>query len=113
MDKVFWILGILVAAAGAAFAGFVFGGKKMKKEIEDKIGRTEEAMKKLVDEATVKAEAVKKEKLLEAKEEILRQKTESEKELRDRRNETQRSHKEANNTLKKERGRPRMENTNT
>ena len=48
-------------------------------------------MKKLVDEATNKAEAVKKEKVLEAKEEILRQKTETEKELRDRRAETQRT----------------------
>jgi len=91
LDKVFWILGILVAAAGAGCAGYVFGSKKMKKEIEDKIGRTEEAVKRLVDEATAKAEAVKKEKLLEAKEEILRQKTETEKELRDRRNETQRT----------------------
>ena len=67
MDKVLWILGIIVALAGGIAAGFVFGGKKMKKEIEDKIGKTEEAVKKLVDEATVKAEAVKKEKLLEAK----------------------------------------------
>lgn len=91
MDKLFWILGIVVALAGGLYGGYVFGGKRMKKEIEDKIGRTEDAMKKLVDEATNKAEAVKKEKVLEAKEEILRQKTETEKELRDRRAETQRT----------------------
>ena len=91
MGNLFWILGILVALAGGIALGFVLGGKKMKKEIEDKIGKTEEAVKRLVDEATNKAEAVKKEKLLEAKEEILRQKTETEKELRDRRNETQRT----------------------
>ena len=91
MDKLFWILGIVVAAAGALYVGYAFGGKKMKKEIEGKIGKTEDAMKKLVDDATNKAEAVKKEKLLEAKEEILRQKTETEKELRERRNETQRT----------------------
>ena len=84
MGNLFWILGILVALAGGIALGFVLGGKKMKKEIEDKIGKTEEAVKRLVDEATNKAEAVKKEKLLEAKEEILRQKTETEKELRDR-----------------------------
>ena len=75
----------------AVDAGYVLGGKKKKEEIEGKIGRTEDAMKKLVDEATAKAEAVKKEKILEAKEEILRQKTETEKELRERRNETQRT----------------------
>ena len=91
LDKLFWILGIVVALAGGLYGGYVFGGKRMKKEIEDKIGRTEDAMKKLVDEATNKAEAVKKEKVLEAKEEILRQKTETEKELRDRRAETQRT----------------------
>ena len=91
MDKLFWILGIVAAAAGALYVGYTLGGKKMKKEIEGKIGKTEDAMKKLVDEATAKAEAVKKEKLLEAKEEILRQKTETEKELRERRNETQRT----------------------
>ena len=75
----------------ALYVGYAFGGKKMKQEIEGKIGKTEDAMKKLVDDATNKAEAVKKEKLLEAKEEILRQKTETEKELRERRNETQRT----------------------
>ena len=74
MDKLFWILGIGVALAGGLYGGYVFGGKRMKKEIEDKIGRTEDAMKKLVDEATNKAEAVKKEKVLEAKEEILTRK---------------------------------------
>ena len=60
MDKLFWILGIVVAVAGALYVGYAFGGKKMKKEIEGKIGKTEDAMKKLVDDATNKAEAVKK-----------------------------------------------------
>ena len=55
MDKLFWILAIVVALAGGLYGGYVFGGKRMKKEIEDKIGRTEDAMKKLVDEATNKA----------------------------------------------------------
>ena len=91
LQTLFWILGILAALAGGGYAGYVLGGKKKKEEIEGKIGRTEDAMKKLVDEATAKAEAVKKEKILEAKEEILRQKTETEKELRERRNETQRT----------------------
>ena len=91
MQTLFWILGILAALAGGGYAGYVLGGKKKKEEIEGKIGRTEDAMKKLVDEATAKAEAVKRERILEAKEEILRQKTETEKELRERRNETQRT----------------------
>ena len=64
LDTFFWILGIVAALAGGAYGGYAFGGNKMKKEIESKIGRTEEAMKKLVDEATQKAEAVKQSKIL-------------------------------------------------
>ena len=52
MQTLFWILGILAALAGGGYAGYVLGGKKKKEEIEGKIGRTEDAMKKLVDEAT-------------------------------------------------------------
>ena len=91
MDNLFWIIGIVVALIVGAIVGFVLGGNKTKKEIEGKIGHTEDAMKKLVDEATAKAEAVKKEKVLEAKEEILKEKTEMEKDLMERRNEIQRT----------------------
>ena len=52
LQTLFWILGILAALAGGGYAGYVLGGKKKKEEIEGKIGRTEDAMKKLVDEAT-------------------------------------------------------------
>ena len=55
LQTLFWILGILAALAGGGYAGYVLGGKKKKEEIEGKIGRTEDAMKKLVDEATAKA----------------------------------------------------------
>jgi len=85
-----WILLIAAALAAGATAGAFIGADRTKKSIEEKIGSTEEAMKKLVDEAREKAETAKKERILEAKEEILRQKTEMEKEIRDRRNETQR-----------------------
>ena len=90
MDTVLWILGIVAGIAAGATAGAFIGADRMKKNIEQKIGNTEEAMKKLVDEAKEKAETAKKERILEAKEEILRQKTEMEREIRERRNETQR-----------------------
>ena len=54
MQTLFWILGILAALAGGGYAGYVLGGKKKKEEIEGKIGRTEDAMKKLVDEAYIR-----------------------------------------------------------
>ncbi|MDR2515488.1 MAG: ribonuclease Y [Christensenellaceae bacterium] len=79
--------GIVVGAAGGIFAG----SARTKKNIEEKFGKTEEAMRKLVTDAQEKAETARKERLLEAKEEILRQKTEMEHEIRERRNETQRT----------------------
>lgn len=82
---------IVVALVAGVLAGGFVGAAKKKEEIESKIGKTDEAMKKLVNEAKEKAETAKKEKILEAKEEILRQKTEMEKENRDRRNEIQRT----------------------
>ncbi len=83
------IVGVVTAGVGVG-VGYVLGSKSTRKAIEEKVGRTEDTMKKLVDDATRKAEAVKKEMLLEAKEDILRSKTEADKEIRDRRAETQR-----------------------
>ncbi len=90
MEKLLWIAGLVVALAAGAGIGAWIGANRARRNIEQKIGDTEEAMKKLVDEAKEKAETVKKERILEAKEEILRQKTEMERDIRERRNETQR-----------------------
>jgi ribonucrease Y len=78
---------ILLAAACGIAAGFIY----RKKIAEKKIGRTEEYSKNLLDDATRKAEEKKKEMVLEAKEEVLRLKTELDKEIRTRRAEQQRS----------------------
>ncbi|MEA5065607.1 MAG: Rnase Y domain-containing protein, partial [Eubacteriales bacterium] len=75
------ILALVALAVGAA-AGFLYRQNIMEK----KIGRTEEFAKNLYDEATRRAEEQKKEKLLEAKEEIIRLKSELDKEVKDRRN---------------------------
>ncbi|MGI6691636.1 MAG: ribonuclease Y [Christensenellales bacterium] len=81
---------ILIAVATAllgAGAGFVY----RKQVTEQRIGRTEQYAKELIDDATRKAEEQKKEKVLEAKEEVLRLKSELDREIHDRRAEQQRS----------------------
>ena len=62
-----------------------------KQSGEKKIGRTEEYAKNLLEDAMRKADEKKKETILEAKEEVLRLKTELDRECRDRRAEVQRS----------------------
>ena len=76
------VLIILALAAGAA-AGFLYRQIVMEK----KIGRTEEYANNLLTEATHKAEEKKKEAILEAKEEVIRLRSELDKEVRDRRSE--------------------------
>lgn len=83
------LLCILVGAVCAA-AAFYAGTLYRKKVSEAKIGSAEEEANRIVSDAIKKAEAKKKEILLEGKDEIHRLRNESEKELSDRRKEVQR-----------------------
>jgi len=75
-------VGVVCLAAGVA------GGYFYRRNIaEAKIAKAEDAVKKMIDDAQKRAEAIKKETLLEAKEEIYKLRSENEKENRDRRNE--------------------------
>ena len=76
MDILWIILAAVVGIAIGVAAGYMY----RKDVAEKKIGRTEEYAKKLLDDATRKADDKKKEMLLEAKEEILHLKTELDKE---------------------------------
>ncbi|MBQ7654920.1 MAG: DUF3552 domain-containing protein, partial [Clostridia bacterium] len=87
MPTIVWILLLLVAIAGGGYGGYLY----RQNVAEKKIGRTEEYAKKLLDDATRKAEDNKKEMILAAKEEILHLKSELDKESRARRTEMQRS----------------------
>lgn len=80
------IVGIVVCPLGF-LGGFIY----RKNSIENRIGRSEEYAKNLLEDAKRKADDKKKETILEAKEEIIRLKSELDKEIRDRRNEVQRS----------------------
>ena len=81
------IIGSLVVVVIAAFLAFNAGKTIEKKTALEKIGSAENKARTLLDEAIKKAESTKVNALLEAKEEILKQKTELENELRDRRKE--------------------------
>ncbi len=84
------LLSYILIAAG--IAGGAVGGYYYRRNIaEAKIGRAEEAVKQMIEDTQKRAEALKKETILEAKEDIHRQRSDFEKECRDRRNELQRS----------------------
>ena len=85
---IFWpiIVGVICLAGG-----FASGQFWRKKVAEKKIGRAEDAVSKLIDDAQKKAEAIRKETVLEAKEEVHRLRTEFDKETKERRNEQTRT----------------------
>lgn len=92
MNPIWVILLVLLAAVIAGTCGYLY----RKNVAERKIGRTEEYAKRLYDDAVQKADEYKRNRVLEAKDEILREKDvilqakeESAKELRERRSEVQ------------------------
>ena len=81
----------MILAAVVALAVGGAGGYMMRKQAAEKqIGSAEEEAKRIIRAAESKGEAAKKEKLLEAKEDVHRLRQELDRETRDRRNELQR-----------------------
>ncbi len=85
MDILLIVLPLAAIVIGT-FVGYIY----RRNVAEAKVGRAEDSVKKLLTEAQKKAEAVKKETVLEAKEEIHVLRSEFEKESKERRNEIQR-----------------------
>ena len=84
-----WFL--IPAVVLGAVIGIAIGYIYRKNVAEAKIAKAEDAVRTMLDDAQKKAEEIRKEKELEAKEEIYKLRTEAEKENRDRRNELQRT----------------------
>ncbi len=84
---------IIVALAGGGIAGFFIGGAHRKKVAEAAIGSATQEAARIVNNAMTEAEQKKKETILEAKDEIHKLRTDTEQELRERRNEVQRQEK--------------------
>ncbi|MBQ1271895.1 MAG: DUF3552 domain-containing protein, partial [Clostridia bacterium] len=83
----------VVAVVIAVVLGFLIGMIYRKKIGEAAIGSAEEKARNIVNDAIRTAETKSKESLLEAKEEIHRNRTEAEREIRERRGELQRMEK--------------------
>ncbi|WHH58996.1 ribonuclease Y [Petroclostridium sp. X23] len=80
----------LAAAIGSGMIFFQLGIKYRKKIAEAEIGSAEEEAKRIVNDAYKAAESKKREALLEAKEEIHKNRIEFDREVKERRNEIQR-----------------------
>lgn len=85
-----WVLILLISAIATGVAGFILGGINRKRVAESAIGSATKEAKRIVNEAISQAETKKKEAILEAKDDIHKQRAELEKELRERRAEVQR-----------------------
>ena len=85
---------LIVAGVAGAFMAFKYGYSYRKKFAELKIGSAEEEAERILadvaDKSKKYADNVKKEKLIEAKEEIHKLRTELDREIKDRRNDVQR-----------------------
>ena len=77
---------VLIVAIGGVALGYYY----RKRIDEGKICSAEEAARRIVEEAEKQAEAIKRETLLEAKEEVHKLRSDLEREIRERRNEAQR-----------------------
>ncbi|WP_442952298.1 ribonuclease Y [Peptostreptococcus sp.] len=87
------IVYIILTAVIAIVLGLLIGYVIRKNISEAKLGQAESLSKEIIEKANRDSETVKKEKLLEAKEEIHRLRTEGEKENKERRNEVQKYEK--------------------
>lgn len=83
------IIIVLFVAVISVLSGYFL----RKKVTEGKLNEAEIVVKRMIDEAEKKAESVKKEKLVEAKEEVHKLRTEAEKEYKERRTELQKFEK--------------------
>ncbi|MBR5991244.1 MAG: DUF3552 domain-containing protein, partial [Clostridia bacterium] len=84
------ILLIIAAAVLFGVIGFVVGGEHRKRTAEAAIGSANQEATRIINQAMTVAEQKKKEAILEAKDEIHKQRSETEKDLRERRAEVQR-----------------------
>ena len=70
-----WIY--VIAGVALLAIGLLIGYAYRRNVAEAKVAKAEDAVKKLYEEATVKASDIKKEMILEAKEEVYRVRTEA------------------------------------
>ncbi|MCD7742497.1 MAG: ribonuclease Y [Ruminococcus sp.] len=87
---------LIVGAAVSGFIAFNQGIKHRQRIAEAAIGSAEKEAKRLLEEAEKNAELTKKEKLVEANDQIYKQRQEAEKEIKERRSEVSRQERRVN-----------------
>ena len=85
-----------VCAVVFAVLGFVLGVAQRRKTAEKEIGSATQEATKIINNALAEAEASKKEKVLEAKDEVHKFRSDADRDIRERRNEVQRQEKRLN-----------------
>ncbi len=91
--ELWMLIAVVVAVVILGFVLFLAGFSYRKKSSEKQIGSAREEAKRIINDAIKTAETKKKEALLEAKEALLKERTEQEKDLKERRVEVTRQEK--------------------
>ncbi len=91
--ELWMLIAVVVAVVILGFVLFIAGFSYRKKSSEKQIGSAREEAKRIINDAIKTAETKKKEALLEAKEALLKERTEQEKDLKERRVEVTRQEK--------------------
>ena len=89
------IVGVLCAIIFGVL-GFVLGGEHRRKTSEKEIGSATQQATKIINNALTEAEATKKARLIEAKDEIHKLRHDADKEIRERRSEVQKQENRLN-----------------
>lgn len=89
------IVGVLCAIIFGVL-GFVLGGEHRRKTSEKEIGSATQQATKIINNALTEAEAIKKARLIEAKDEIHKLRHDADKEIRERRSEVQKQENRLN-----------------
>ena len=90
------LLWTILIGVACLVIGLVIGHAYRKSVVEKKIGRAEESVITMIEDARQKAEAIRKETVLEAKEEIHKLRADFDKETKERRNEQNRIERRLN-----------------
>ncbi|WP_040195764.1 ribonuclease Y [Candidatus Soleaferrea massiliensis] len=90
------IVGVVVFGIICGVVAFFLGTNYRRKVAEAEFGSAEEEARRIMNEAIKTAEGIKKESLVEAKDEIYKMRSEAEKEVKERRSEVQRQERRIN-----------------
>ncbi|MGN1124306.1 MAG: Rnase Y domain-containing protein, partial [Eubacterium sp.] len=89
------VIGVICAIVFGVI-GFVAGGEHRRKTSEKEIGSATQEATKIINNALAEAESTKKARLVEAKDEIHKLRSDADKEIRERRSEVQRQENRLN-----------------